>query len=85
MFLGGLQLYKKETLEQAFSCEFCEISKNTFLHRTPLMAAFVVIFFSKGELENNKKWKWNENQWQILALGAPDQNVLGVVKILKLQ
>ena len=24
---------------QAFSCEFCEISKNTFLHRTPLVAA----------------------------------------------
>ena len=23
---------------QAFSCEFCEISKNTFLHRTPLAA-----------------------------------------------
>ena len=31
------QLYnfiKKETLTQVFSCEFCEISKNTFLHRT---------------------------------------------------
>ena len=24
---------------QAFSCEFCKISKNTFLHRTPLVAA----------------------------------------------
>ena len=22
-----------------FSCEFCEISKNTFFHRTPLVAA----------------------------------------------
>ena len=30
---------KKETLAQVFSCEFCEISKNTFFHRTPLMAA----------------------------------------------
>ena len=29
---------KKETLAQVFSCEFCEISKNTFLHRTPLVA-----------------------------------------------
>ena len=27
------------TLAQVFSCEFCEISKNTFLHRTPLVAA----------------------------------------------
>ena len=24
-----------------FSCEFCEISKNTFFHRTPLLAASV--------------------------------------------
>ena len=26
-------------LALVFSCEFCEISKNTFLHRTPLMVA----------------------------------------------
>ena len=32
---------KQETLEHVFSCEFCEISKNTFLHRTPLVAASV--------------------------------------------
>ena len=30
---------KKETLAQVFSCEFCEIYKNTFFHRTPLVAA----------------------------------------------
>ena len=30
---------KKETLAQVFSCEFCEISKNTFLYRTPLVSA----------------------------------------------
>ena len=30
---------KKETLAQAFSCEFCEIFKNTFLHIAPLVAA----------------------------------------------
>ena len=30
---------KKETLAQVFSCEFCEISKNTFFYRTPLVAA----------------------------------------------
>ena len=34
-------LYKKNTLAQVFSCEFCEISKNTFLYRTPLVAASV--------------------------------------------
>ena len=30
---------KNEALEQVLSCEFCEISKNTFFHRTPLVAA----------------------------------------------
>ena len=31
---------EKETLAQAFFCEFCDISKNTFSYRTPLVAAF---------------------------------------------
>ena len=39
LFLIKLQAIKKETLAQVFSCEFCEISKNTFFHRTPLVAA----------------------------------------------
>ena len=30
---------KKETLAQVFPCEFCEISKYTFLYRTSLVAA----------------------------------------------
>ena len=34
-------LGKKETLTQVFFCEFCEISKNTFFYRTPLVAASV--------------------------------------------
>ena len=32
---------KKETLAQVFSCEFCEISKNTFSYRAPPVAASV--------------------------------------------
>ena len=32
-------LFKKETLAQMFSCEFCEISKSTFSYRTPPVAA----------------------------------------------
>ena len=36
---AGLQLIKKETLAQVFSCDFCEISKSTFFYRTPLVAA----------------------------------------------
>ena len=31
-----LEISKKETLAQVFSYEFCEISKNTFFHRTLL-------------------------------------------------
>ena len=30
---------KKETLVQVFSCEFCEIFRNTFFYRTPLAVA----------------------------------------------
>ena len=30
---------KKETLTQVFSCKFCEIFKNMFFKRTPLVAA----------------------------------------------
>ena len=29
---------KRQALAQVFSCEFCEISKNNFFHRTPLVA-----------------------------------------------
>ena len=32
-------LIEKETLAQVFSCEFCQISKNSFSYRTPPMAA----------------------------------------------
>ena len=37
---------KKETLAQVFSCEFCEIFKNTYFHRTALVAASVTDNFS---------------------------------------
>ena len=40
--LPACNFIKKETLAQVFSCEFCEISKNTFFYRTPLVAAFVL-------------------------------------------
>ena len=30
---------KKETLALVLSCEFCEIFKNTYFHRTPPVAA----------------------------------------------
>ena len=38
---SGLPLFEKETLAHVLSCEFYKISKNTFLYRTPLLAASV--------------------------------------------
>ena len=46
---------KKETLVQVFSWEFCEIYKNTFYYRTPLVAASgVLINFAILEPISNK-------------------------------
>ena len=39
MCSAACNFIKKETLTQVFSCEFCEISKNTFSYRTPPVAA----------------------------------------------
>ena len=41
---GACNFIKKETLTQVFSCEFCEISKNTFSCRTPLGDCFCTFF-----------------------------------------
>ena len=38
----SFQFIKKETVAQVFSCEYCEISKNTFFHRRPLIAASMI-------------------------------------------
>ena len=43
MKFAACNFIKKETLAQAFSCEFCEISNNTFFYRTPLVAASEII------------------------------------------
>ena len=40
-FLNKVVFIEKETLAQVFSCEFCEICKNTFSSRTPLLAASI--------------------------------------------
>ena len=37
--VSACNFIKKDTLVQMFSCEFCEISKNTFSYRTSLVAA----------------------------------------------
>ena len=37
--LSSVTSFKKNTLAQVFSCEFCEIPKNTFSYRTHTVAA----------------------------------------------
>ena len=62
---------KKEILAQVFSCEFYEISKNTFFHRTSLVAAsdleatdFTKCSFGTSEIYSElidafKRPRWN--------------------------
>ena len=53
--LGPATLLRKKTLAQVFSCEFCEIYKSTFYHRTPLVAASgLLINFAMLEPFSNK-------------------------------
>ena len=40
------QLYQKETLVKLFSCEFCEIFKNTFFKRIAPVAASVSFYIT---------------------------------------
>ena len=39
---------KKESLVQVFACEFCEIFKNNFFYRTPLVAASVSLTIERS-------------------------------------
>ena len=40
-------LFKKESLAQVFSCEFCEISHKTLFYRTAQVATSKIIVFKK--------------------------------------
>ena len=55
--------YNKETLAEVFSCEFCEISKNTFSTEHLRMAASG----RHWDLEETKKLvnKWGEDNIQV--------------------
>ena len=48
---------KKETLAQVFSCESFEISKNTFLHRTPSVAASDISLLICDKESGKCRWK----------------------------
>ena len=45
---GICNFIKNGTLEQVFSCEFCEISKNNLFYRTPLVTAFLRSVYPDG-------------------------------------
>ena len=54
---------KKETLALVFSCEFSQFSKNTFLHRTPLVAASEKEYYANlNAIDNVIFWKTELNQ-----------------------
>ena len=59
----ALNFIKKEALEHALSCEFCEIFNNTFFHRTPPLAVSLICILplfklpAKGTLAYNSKEK----------------------------
>ena len=66
---------KKETLAQVLCYEFCEMSKNNFLRRAPLVAASVNYVYSKlsttklflhGFFALNKQGKWKANVIMLL-------------------
>ena len=56
---------KKETSAQVFSCEFCEISKNTFFHRTPP----VVVSLWKADDSGGIMRTFIESQWKRAWIG----------------
>ena len=51
---------KRETLARVFSCEFCEISKNTYFYRTPLDDCF----WWSDNYHQQKSW----NNWLFIGI-----------------
>ena len=54
IFKSYINTLKKKTLAQVFSCEFYEISKNTFSYRTPSVVVSHFFEFYKGTVFPNK-------------------------------
>ena len=60
-------------LAQVFSCEFCEIFKNNFFHRTPLVAAycyFIPFLFCKNKIFYSKNIQYASSHMQYNFYGA---------------
>ena len=61
-------LFEKETLTQAFSCEFCEIFKDIFFYVTPPVAASgrkieinMRLFYLHGDLQTILRFNTNKH------------------------
>ena len=54
LLASGCNFIEKETLAHVFSCEFCEVSENTFYYRTPLVAASETL--RKEKNKTNRKF-----------------------------
>ena len=74
----GLQLYERQTLAQLFSCEFCEISKNTFftehvwatawlykLHRS-----YLIIYFNANLVQTSWSKNFKYQRYLVIILFA---------------
>ena len=55
--IRDLRVNKKETLTPVFSCECCDIFKNTFLYRTPPVARVTCSDVPFGEWKKDKIWE----------------------------
>ena len=53
---SGSNFIKKDTLAQVFSCEFCEISKNTFVTEHLRATASENLFLCIGKFEKLFPW-----------------------------
>ena len=53
--LRACNFFIKETLEQLFSCEFCEISKSNFFYRTPPVLLLENVINARIQIHEAKK------------------------------
>ena len=61
---------KKEALAQVLSCQFCEISKNTFSYRTLSVAASTNLLLQKNNSVTNVKTNTGQTHKNLEANAA---------------
>ena len=70
-----INFIKKKTLAQVFSCQFCEISKNTFFteHLWTIAFNYGMLYRKKKEilkLENLSTFAVRIKKWKLYVVGA---------------